>query len=252
MRARLITSTLVLLTACVQEQRYAIENGAVALTEDAEPAFVNDDEDEIFIVTREFDLQIKPASQQRLDMLGRAAQGKNLPFPRMPHVELHDLEIQVDYVLANQSDEEVTATFILNGRNEFHLYTPGPEDFSQWERRFALAPKQRVHGTITELELDEIAVDLATVVNGAPNSNEVVHVNSQSSRDERAKAFIPAVIPGLVGLNAGIVATRAANVVLEISVRVQDLGGRAAARGEKRWDLPEPTPFVPVSEEEEQ
>ena len=237
--------------ACVQEQRYAIANEAVALTADAEPAFVNEDDDEIFIVTRDFELQITPPPAGKLEQLTRAAQGKELPFPRAPWVALHDLELQLDYTLANLGDEPVTASVLLNGRNEFNLYTPGPEDFSQWERRFRLEPKQRVHGTVTELEMDEIAIDLATVVNGAPNSNEVVHFTSQSGNDPRNDQYVPSVVPGLVGLTAGIMTSEAANVVLEISVRMQDHGDRAAARGKKRWELPEATPFVPVVPEGE-
>jgi len=240
-----------LLGACVEEQRYAVENEAVALTADTEPAFINDDDDEIFIVTRDFELQVTPPAAARLAQLTGGAQGKDLPFPRLPWVALHDLELQLDYTLANQGDTAVTASIMLNGRNEFHLYTPGPEDFSQYEQRFLLEPKQRVHGTVTELEMDEIAIDLATVVNGAPNSNEVVQFTSQSGNDTRNRQYVPKVIPGLVGLSAGIMTNAAADVVLEISVRVQDHGGRAAARGQKRWQLPDPTPFVPVVPEEE-
>jgi hypothetical protein len=241
-----------LLVACVQEQRYAIENQAVALTADAQPAAVDEDDDPIFIVTRDFELPITPPPANELQRLTGAAQGATLPFPRLPWVELHDLELQLDYALANQSDGNVLAMVIVNGRNEFNVYTPGPEDFNQWERRFALGPRERVTGTITELELDEIAIDLATVVNGAPNSNQVVHFQSQSGRDDRIDQFIPGVVPGLIGLTAGIQAGAAANVVLEISVRVQDHGGRAAARGKRSWQpLPEPVAFVPVAVEEE-
>jgi hypothetical protein len=239
------------LAACVEEQRYAVENQAVALTADAEPAFIDENDNEIFIVTREFELQITPPAATKLAQLTSGAQGKDLPFPRLPWVKLHDLELQVDYTLANQGDEPVTASILLNGRNEFNLYTPGPEDFSQWEQRYLLEPKQRVTGSVTELEMDEIAIDLATVVNGALNSNEVVHFSSQSSTDSRNSQYVPSVIPGLVGLSAGIMTSKAADVVLEISVRVQDHGDRAAPRGKKRWELPEATPFVPIVPEEE-
>jgi hypothetical protein len=250
----LAASALLLLHgACVQEQRYAVENQAVALTADTAPAAMNEDDEPIFIVTREFELPITPPPAGTLERLSSGAQGGMLPFPRLPWVELHDLELQIDYALANQSDGEVQAMVIVNGRNEFNLYTPGPEDFNQWERRFELGPRERVTGTITELELDEIAVDLATVVNGAPNSNQVVFFQSQSGRDDRIDQYIPPVVPGLVGVSAGIQANAAANIVLEISLRVQDHGGRAAARGKRHWEpLPEPTPFVPVVVDEEE
>lgn len=239
-------------SACVEEQRFVVENQAVALTADTAPAFVTDDDEEIFIVTRDFEFPIKPPSNKDLDKLTREAEGKDLPFPRMPWIERSDVELQLDYTLANQGDSQVTASVILDGRNEFNLYTPGPEDFHQWERRFLLEPKARVHGTVTELEMDEIAIDLATVVNGAPNSNLVVHFQNQSGLDDRTAEYIPSVIPALVGLTAGIMTNQAANVVLEISVRAQDHGDRVADRGKKAWELPEATPFVPVAPEEDE
>lgn len=234
---------------CVEEQRYAIENQSVALTENTAPAFVTDDDDEIFIVTRAFELPISPPKNSDMSKLMRT---QAEPFPRAPWVDHNDLELQLDYTLANQGDTEVLAGIILNGQNEFNLYTPGPLDFNQWERSFALGPKERVHGTVTELEMDEIAVDLATVVNGAPNSNQVVQFQSQSGRDPRVREFIPKRVPGLVGITAGIMTTAAANVVLEISVRVQDHGDRLAKRGQKAWMLPEPEPFVPVVIEDDE
>jgi hypothetical protein len=234
----------------VEEQRYAIENEAVALTEDTPVAFVNEDDDEIFIVTREFTLPVTPPKNSDLDKL--AGQAEGLPFPRAPWVSHDDVELTLDYTLANLGDDEVLASVIIDGRNEFNLYTPGPEDFHQWERRFLLGPKERVHGSVSELEMDEIAIDLATVVNGAPNSNLVVQFQSQSGRDERTRQYIPARVPGLVGFNAGIMTNEAANVALEISVRAQDHGDRVPKRGEKLWMLPDPTPFVPVVPEEEE
>jgi hypothetical protein len=245
---------LCLAGACVlEEQRYVIESEAVALTADTAPAFVTEDDDEIFIVTRDFELPITPPKNSDLDKLTAQAEGRELPFPRLPWVERGDMELQLSYTLANQGDTDVLAAVILNGRNEFNVYTPTAEDFNQWERRFALKPKERVHGVVTELELDEIATDLATVVNGAPISNLVVHFQSQSGRDDRVAPYIPSVIPGLVGLTAGIMTTQAADVVLEISIRAQDHGDRLPKRGERRWDpLPEPTPFVPVVIDEDE
>lgn len=256
-RARLLAlaalgALVIQASACVEEQRYAIENESVALTEATPAAFVNDDDEEVFIVTREFTLPVRPPKDQDLTNLTQDAEGKDLPFPRSPWVEDKDVDLQLDYVIANLGDEAVLASVLIDGRNEFNVYTPGPEDFHQWERRFMLEGKERVQGTITELEMSEIATDLATVVNGAPNSNQVVQFQSQSGRDDRTRQYIPAVIPGLVGLTAGIMTTEAANIALEISVRVQDHGDRVPKRGDRIWELPEPTPFVPVVEEEEE
>jgi len=246
MRARLGALALACASACIEEQRYHVIGESVLLTADAQPAYVTEDDDPVYRVDRAFELRISKPSEATLTRLASAAQGKALPFPRLPWVALHDLELQLDYALSNESAESLVATITLNGVNEFHYYAPGPENFHQWESRVALAPGQRIHGTVTELELDELALDLATVVNGAPNSNLVVEERSQASLDTRVKPFIPSAIPGLVALRAGLETGVAVPLTLEISLRVQDHGERAAKRGEARWELPVAQPFVPV------
>jgi hypothetical protein len=231
---------------CIEEQRYHVVDQTVELTADAQPAYVTEDDEPVYRVDRGFSLRITRPSQAALQELAASAQGMMLRYPRLPWVKLHDLELQLDYALSNDSEQMLVALITLNGVNEFHFYAPGPENFHQWERRVALAPHQRVHGTVTEVELDEIAVDLATVVNGAPNSNLVVEARSQSSLDERVRPFIPPVVPGLVGVRAGLETMVAAPLTLELSIRVQDHGERAAKRGEQRWELPAAQPFAPV------
>jgi len=238
-------------SSCVEEQRYEAVGETVLLTPETTPAYFTEDDEPVFRVDRPFLLRIKPPSASDLARLTAEAQGKMLTSPRMPWVALRDLELQFDYALTNDSAEPLTAMVTLNGINEFLYYAPGPENFHQWERRIALAPQQRVHGTITELELDEMAIDLATAANGAPNSNLIVERMSQSGRDPRVQSFIPQVIPGLVGLRAGLESSRAVNLTLEISIRVQDHGDRATKRGETAWELPAAAAFVPVVPEED-
>ncbi len=240
------------LPACLEEQRYDVVGETVELTADAQPTFVTEDDDPIFRVDRPFSLRITPPTQADLDRLATGAAGRNLPFPRLPWVALHDLDLQLDYAITNRGAQPIVALVTLNGVNEFFYYAPGPEDLHQWERRIALPPGARVNGTDTELELDEVAIDLATVVNGAPNSNLVVDAQSQSGRDPRVQAYIPAVIPGLVGVRAGLETTRAENLTLEISIRVQDHGDRATKRGEARWELPAAQAFTPIVPEDDE
>jgi hypothetical protein len=241
-----------ILPACVEETRYAIERKSVEMEADAEPAFVNENDDPVFVAQRRFGLQITAPQQGDLDRLGQGAQGMDLPFPRLPWLEREDLEIQVDYALENHGTTKLSALIFLDGINEFHAYRPGPEDFHQWERRIELEGGERVSASITELEMDEIAIDLATVVNEAPNSNLVVQFQSQSTRDPRVKKYIPKVVPGLVAFRMGLQTGEAAALELRVSVRVQDHGGRIAARGEEAWELPQPADFVPIAPEEDQ
>ncbi len=251
---RRLTATLLVLSlggCLLEEQRYVVENEAVALTEDTPVAFVDEDDNEFFVVQRRFEFPISRPTDGQLMSLSQEAQGMNLPFARLPWVERDDVELVVDYTLANLGTTTLVAGITLDGESEFFAYTPGQEDFHQWERRVELGPRKRVTGSITELEMDEVAIDLATVVNGAPNSNLVVQFQSQSGRDPRVAAYVPKVVPALVALRFGLITNQAANVVLEVSVRAQDHGKRIAARGETRWDLPVPMDFVPVVPEEE-
>src|SRR5262249_31380512 len=163
--------------------RYFVEREDVLMEAGQEATFVDDDDNPVFIAKRRFSLPISPPSDAQLTLLGQGAQGRMLPFPRLPWVEREDLELKVDYTLENRSDRTVTALVFVDGVNEFNAYAPGVEDFHQWERRFELSAGELVTGVITELEMDEIAIDLATVVNGALNSNLVVHFESQSGSD---------------------------------------------------------------------
>jgi hypothetical protein len=249
----LFMAIVVPLCACVViEERYLVENEAVAMSSDVAPAFVNEDDEPIFVVDRRLEFPIRRPKANTLESLTQAANGMMLPFPRLPWVEREDMELRLDYVLANLENRPVNVGIQINGFNEFHEYAPGPVDFNQWEKRYLLAPKQRVTGTITELEMDEIAIDLATVVNGAPNSNQVVQFQSQSGRDPRVKRFVPTIVPALVGVRAGINSGEAAKVVLEITVRGQDLGDRLPARGEASWELPVPMLFAPIVPDEDE
>jgi hypothetical protein len=192
-----------------------------------------------------------------LSDLSQGAQGRELPFSRLPWVERGDVETQIDFVISSLDEEEHDIGVIVNGYNEFHEYVPGvvevedepvPE-FSQWERVYKLGPRQRLAGTVREDELDEVAVDLATVVNGAPNSAEVVYFENHSSSDRRSRPFIPSVIPGLVGVRIGLRTLEAAVVVLDVTIRVRDINDRLAEEGEAVL-VPMPAEFAPVSEED--
>lgn len=238
------------LLGCLTEQRYHVLDGRVELTADATPTYVTENDEPIYRVDAPFSLRITPPTDAELAKLTREAAGMTMNYPRLPWVALHDLSLQLDYAIENDSEQALTALMFVNGVNEFQYYAPGQDDLSQWERRLALAPHERVSGTLTELELDELAIDLATVVNGAPNSNLVVDRNSQSSRDPRVAPFLPSVVPGLVGVRAGIETRVATHVLLELTIRVTDHGDRAAARGDRSWMLPAAAPFTPIVPEE--
>jgi hypothetical protein len=209
------------------------------------------------VVEERIELDVAAPTDLALEDLRVAADSfEGLPYPRLPWVERDDLGIQVDFVLDNLDDQEREVAVIVNGFNEFHEYMPGVTviddeavvDYAQWERLYQLEPQQRMARTLREEDFDEVAVDLATVVNGAPNSNEVVFFENKSSDDPRAEPYIPAVIPGLVGFRLGLRANAAANLLLEATVRVRDRSERLIDDGEQVLEAM-PEAFVPVAPE---
>lgn len=225
---------VLLLTACHVEPEY-IGDGKlfqVALTEDTAPALSIDDEAALFIVETRAELPVRAPTAAERAALARAS----TPYPRLPWVRRDDIAIQVDFTLTNLDDAPRNIDVIINGANEFHEYVPlvlMDEDqaiplHAQWERRYDLQPLQRVAATVREEELDEMAVDLATVVNGAPNSDEVVYFENNSATDTRSRPYIPRVIPGLTALRLGLRANQAANAFMEVSVRVRDEADKLA------------------------
>lgn len=248
---------LLVLAGCAQERRYVGDGvSVVAITEDTAP-LVETEEGAIYVVERRVDLPVRQPAPMVFDDLVQGASGyEGLPFPRLPWVERGQLEVQLDFVLTSLDDEERDIGVIVNGYNEFHEYVPGvveiedeplPE-LSQWERVYRVAPGERITGTVREDELDEVAVDLATVVNGAPNSHEIVYFENQSSQDPRAAPYIPEVVPGLVGVRFGLRTLEPAIALLEVTLRVRDTADRLPDDDDALM-VSTPVEFAPVAEE---
>jgi hypothetical protein len=247
--------------ACNDERRYVGDPQVVqvAITGETMPALASE-EAAVFIVEQRIELPIREPSETVLaDLQTAAGKYEGLPFPRMPWVSRDDLAVSVDFALYNLDADSHDVTVTLNGFNEFDEYVPGVNvvddevviDFSQWERLYRLEGKQRLARTIREEELDEAAVDLATVVNGAPSSNQVVYFENLSDRDPRSRMFIPKVVPGLGGFRIGLRTTEAGNVLLEATVKVREAEDRLADDDDDVFMM-QPEPFMPVNEEAEE
>ncbi|HKP60932.1 MAG TPA: hypothetical protein VJV78_29585 [Polyangiales bacterium] len=262
MSSRLIfLCACLLLVACDDPRTYVGDDKIyqVALNADTMPAFETEEGGALFIVETLAELPIlRPSNAELADRMSGVGAYKNLPFPRLPWVERGELEIQVDFTLSNLDDASHDVDVTLNGANEFNEYVPGvqiiEEDavplHAQWERRYTVKGKSRISDTVREEDMDEAAVDLATVVNGAPNSDEVVYFENKSSSDVRSMKYIPQIIPGLVAVRLGIRTNQAAPLLLEASVRVRDVGDKLADDDDKKMEL-EYEPFSPVLPDEE-
>lgn len=244
------------LSGCQNEATF-VNDGTVSFAmTDMTPALIETDEAALYMVEYRVELPIRDPGDAAMESRREdASQYDGLPFERLPWVERDDLAIEVDYTIANMDDaEHGTVAVTINGFNEFDEYSPSFTvdddevlvDYAQWERVHDLERLERETFTVREEQLDEVAVDLATVVNGAPNSNQIVYFSNQSASDVRSQPFIPAVIPGLMGIRLGIRTEEPANLVLEASVRVRDVNRRFVEDDEPLLELT-PELFVPVA-----
>jgi hypothetical protein len=245
MRNRLVVVAIQLGLVACSDARVYIGDGKlyqVALTAATAPAITGEG-GALYIVETRAELPIRaPSSAELASLQSGIARYKQLPFPRLPWVSRSDVELQVDFTLSNLDNAPHDVDVIINGANEFFEYVPtvldAEEDIlplhAQWEKRYRLAARSRIEVTVREEELDEVAVDLATVVNGAPNSDEVVYFENKSSSDPRSIKYIPPVIPGLIALRLGLRGTDAAPLLLEATVRARDVSDKLAADGEAR------------------
>ena len=251
MRLLCVLSLTLTLTGCLRDSVFVGPSPdeavySFALTEDT-PAFASADDGSFFLVETRVELPIEiPTEEELADLQGQGIE----PYGRMPWVRALDMGIEVDLSITNLMDERRLVTVSANGITEFHEYVPGVTivdddvvpNFNQWERSVSLDAGETFFWTIREEAFDEVAIDLATIANGAPNPNQVVYFENQSATDIRAQPFIPEVIAGLVGFRLGLGATSASNIVLEASVRVRDQEGRLADPQDMDtwWELPPP------------
>lgn len=268
MHRRLLALVLVLAVAglfgCTAEQQFG-NNGifAFAIDENTPPIMESEDNGSIYWVEQRIEIPIMPPTPEQEAALAGVDVGAT-GWPRGPWLVRGQLPVSLDVTVSNlepadpmNPDASNRVTLTINGINEFDEYVPGIEEtilgfdvhFSQWEWQFDIKKGERRTFTIREEQMDEVAIDLATVVNGAPNPNEVVYFANQSTHDPRSQAYIPPVIPGLVGVRVGLMETGLARVVAETSVRTRDVGGRhapepTAEQPHPEWTIPAQRRFV--------
>jgi len=250
-------AALGLASGCLSEQRFMAPEGggpwALAVDEDT-PPYLESEDVTLYLVEQRIELELREPSDDELAEMMDVG-GAQVPYDTLPFVRRDDYSIQIDWTLSNLSDENtVQAAVVVNGFNEFHEYSPQATivddelivDFSGWEREILVGPGERRSGTIREEQLDEIAVDLATVVNGAPNPNQIVYFENQSANDRRSQMYIPDVVPALTGIRLGLRTDSSSPMVLEATVRVRDERGVLVQGGDEPWELPVPELVAPA------
>ena len=96
---------------CAEERRYVGDGVySVAITEDTGAA-VETEEGALYIVERRIDLPISNPGDSVYADLQQGAEGRELPFPRLPWVERGDVEVQSDYTISSLDDETHNSLF---------------------------------------------------------------------------------------------------------------------------------------------
>lgn len=253
-------SLLLLLGGCV-DTNYLGDEGifAVAMLADTE-SFATYEESALFRTELEVPLPLVAPTQDEVRALRMQREG--LPWNRAPWVRRHDYEIEIDWVVTNLDDAPRTVTLYANGRNEFQRYlstatvdlgglVPGR---SQWEQTLRLDAFGEARGSIREDELDEVAVDLATMAVAGTDPIYLIDPAHHSRLDPVSAELVPRLVPALVAVHVGLQhlrpidspldpTTAGVNVLVEFSVRVRDRAGRLAAPDDA-WRLPRVSEIV--------
>ncbi len=256
---------------CADEETRRLDPISVALTDAVGPVY---DDGELTIYEAKSEVML-PIIAPRADELAGLS-GAADPFERRPWVSRDDIEVQVTWTLSNLDDRDLTVWVMLDPWNEFGRYEPAItvteeeaiRDLSGIDMLFLLpgvgaeaeGRESRVVGTFTFDDMDELALDFATVfkilADAAPVDaeeedprstlvNHAFNVRNRSYNSPLLVPYQPAVVPGLVGFDFGVRTAEPANVALEVLVEVRDRqGDRVAARGDDAVLLEPPTEII--------
>jgi hypothetical protein len=250
--------SLGLASACGDGDTRRLPPLSVALSESVAPLY-DDGELRIYEAKRSLMLPIIAPSDAELARLSAEPID---PFERQPWVTRDDIGVQVTWTLSNLDARDRSIWVMIDPYNEFGRYEPavvmtGDEamrDLSGIDMLFLLAAAgtgadSRIVGTFTFDDMDELALDFATVFNiladAAPNTGEgeddrrstlvnyAFNVRNRSYNSPLLDPYLPPTVPGLIGFDFGVRSGEPANVALEIVVEIRDRqGDRVAERGQ--------------------
>lgn len=260
-----------------QDQERNLNPEQVGLTPDVAPIF-DDGETQLFEVKRGMQFPIvQPTADQEAALAGQAVE----PYGRMPWVTNKDSKVQLTWTLSNLDDKEHVVEILIDPWNEFGRYYPGMTLTNAEEQKFqpnssgidhyyvldpsSAGDSSRRHGTFTFDDMNEMAIDFATVQNmikfppplpgGVQQdpdmmadplpiyANHAFNLINHSYNDILVQPYIPQVIAGLTGIDFGFRTTEKATIALDIQIEIVDLGqNRVEQAGENK------TLLAPTSE----
>lgn len=254
---------------CSSEETERLDPSVVAMDMSVAPIY-DDGELTLYEVKQSFRLPVIRPSEATLQSL---YQSPVEPFERLPWVSKDDLKVQVGFTLSNLDADDRVVEVLIDPWNEFGRYWPGLQvidaeegellpNLSGINERFLLpgtdkGEASRIYGTFTYDDMDELAIDFATVMNIIDNFEGVVveegemdprvtyanHAFSRSNRSYNSPLiapYRPAVIPGLIGFDFGLRTEEQADIALEVFVEVIDVSDERLMK--EREDQPLPIP----------
>jgi hypothetical protein len=179
----------------------------------------------------------------------------------------------------NPGKNDHTVDVLIDPWNEFGRYWPGMQvvdaaegkvlpNLSGINERYLLPGSEngeasRISGTFTFDDMEELAIDFATVMNIIENFQDVpvmdgetdlkvTYTNHAFSRANRSynsplvAPYRPAVIPGLVGFDFGLRTEEPANIALEVFVEIVDVNGNRLTSEVAGRPMPKPDQQITV------
>jgi hypothetical protein len=256
-----VFTTGLLALACGDGETRRLAPVSVALAETVPPIY-DDGELTIYEAKTRLMLPIIAPSDAQLTRLSAEPSD---PFERLPWVTHDDVGVQVTWTLSNLDATDRSVWVMIDPYNEFGRYEPAitvtdeeaVRDLSGIDMLFLLpgtdsdgaaAADPRIVGTFTFDDMDELALDFATVFkiieDAAPIDEEeddprstlvnyAFNVRNRSYNSPLIDRYRPASVPGLVGFDFGLRTSEPANVAIEIVVEIRDRrGDRVAERGQ--------------------
>lgn len=255
--------TCVLVIACGSGDTRRLSPVSVALSEGVPPVY---DDGELTIYEAKTSLMLPIIAPREPDMARLSAQPSD-PFERQPWITHDDVGVQVTWTLSNLDATDRSVWVMIDPYNEFGRYEPAvvvtndeaTRDLSGIDMLFLLpgtastetgerVAEPRIVGTFTFDDMDELALDFATVFKileeAVPSDdsdddpratlvNYAFNVRNRSYNSPLIEPYRPPTVPGLVGFDFGVRTSEPANVALEILVEIVDhRGDRVAERGQ--------------------
>ncbi len=273
-----------------QEQDRNLDPEQVGITPDV-PAIFSDDETTLFEVKKGLQFPIVEPTPDQAATLSADVE----PYGRTPWITNKDVKVQLTWTLSNLDDVEHVVELIIDPWNEFGRYYPGMSLTNAEEQTFqpnssgidhyyvldpsSAGDSSRRHGTFTFEDMNEMAIDFATVQNMIKNppplpggaqqdpdnmtdplptyANHAFNLINHSYDDPLVAPYIPQVIAGLTGIDFGLRMSGdpvkpgepkpPRSVALDIQIEIVDLGkDRVEQAGENRALLAPTTDVVTV------